>query len=351
MRRGGRGSSLQVPWRRHDGAIPSDLHLERGYTQRYHVKVVGLAACSIAISFFIWRLLPERPHLLSHGLLSRNPGFVFPLYQYYKQYANGSYGTGGRERWRGSRLGHGRGVLSDESNSLFELHSVHRSPDDRNGDLYIEIELGDPPKVFYFYTDTGSGSPWVLCDIPNSDHVSTVPDIGPNGLFLSKEDYIIKCIGPTASLCRALQFKFFAECKEVDEYKCFFSVKYLDDSVYRGVVVNESITVSMQDKSERKVFVSFGCVLHKTLEALTLLTDGVVGLGKCEGSLVDQLSTSKAINRKVLGVCLAKKSPQNPQGLQGLRKAGRVGYITLGMDFVEKNDQSKLVWAKLSGPE
>ena len=44
-------------------------------------------------------------------------------------------------------------------------------------DLYIEIELGDPPKVFYFYTDTGSGSPWVLCDIPNSDHVSTVPDI------------------------------------------------------------------------------------------------------------------------------------------------------------------------------
>lgn len=92
------------------------------------------------------------------------------------------------------------------------------------------------------------------------------------------------------------------------------------------------------------------CVLekHSRVEKLPLLTDGVDGLGRCEGSLVDQLWTSNVIQKKILGVCLAKELRQRPSGPL---PAGRVGFISLGMDFSSKFDSQNLVWSKLAGPE
>ncbi|KAG0560872.1 hypothetical protein KC19_9G021000 [Ceratodon purpureus] len=339
MRRGGRGRSLQALWRGCDDAIPSALHLERGWAKLgNYAKVVVLVACSIVTSIIIWSLQPGRPPGSHYNLGSRNPGIVFPLYQNYQQYANGSHAVGGRERRQG------RNIRSDELNPMFKLRLGHRSWDDHNTEFYIEMKVGDPPKPYYFHIDTGSGSPWVYCAIP--EYESTLADFGPNGRFVSKENSVVKCTGPTASLCRALQSK--VACNEEDNYECMFSALYGDDSYYEGVVVNETLTIPMQDMTERTVFVLIGCVLDKEdrSEELPLLTDGVVGLGKCEGSLVDQLSTSKAIIQKVLGVCLAKE-------IRGtmIRSPGQVGYISLGMDFGEKFDQSKSVWAKLVGPK
>jgi len=85
-------------------------------------------------------------------------------------------------------------------------------------------------------------------------------------------------------------------------------------------------------------------LIHK--EILPLLTDGLMGLGNCKGTLLDQWTTSKAVRQSLLGVCLAKgvewttlPSPAAP-----------VGYISMGMDFKEKFDQYKSVWSKLTDP-
>lgn len=79
------------------------------------------------------------------------------------------------------------------------------------------------------------------------------------------------------------------------------------------------------------------------METKPLITDGVIGLGNCKGTLVDQLSTSNDISQNGLGVCLAK-------GMLPASLAAPVGFISLGMDFEEKlNHLSYWIsnWVKL----
>ena len=77
------------------------------------------------------------------------------------------------------------------------------------------------------------------------------------------------------------------------------------------------------------------------------LTDGIIGLGNCKGTLMDQLFESNAISQNLLGVCMAKGTqlsmlPASPRA--------PVGYISLGMDFKEKFNQHKSDWVKLIDP-
>lgn len=83
---------------------------------------------------------------------------------------------------------------------------------------------------------------------------------GPNGLLVTEEESVVAYIGPTESLCRAHTSdpEHNMRCEEEDDYACFFSIMYADSSVYLGVVVNESMTLSMQDASEKRVFTLFG---------------------------------------------------------------------------------------------
>ena len=80
---------------------------------------------------------------------------------------------------------------------------------------------------------------------------------GPNGHYAPGGDAYVKCIGPTASLCKALQ-ACDEECDEKFNYLCLFSSHYADGSTYIGVVVNGSITLPMRDKTEKTVFGVFG---------------------------------------------------------------------------------------------
>lgn len=94
------------------------------------------------------------------------------------------------------------------------------------------------------------------------------------------------------------------------------------------------------------------CVVQKnlkTLETLPLMTDGIIGLGNCNGTLVEQLWTIKAISQNVLGVCLAKGIHWSMLGATG-SPAAPVGFISLGMGFEENFDQRKSVWVKLTDP-
>lgn len=87
---------------------------------------------------------------------------------------------------------------------------------------------------------------------------------GPNGLFVSEEESVVQCIGPTESLCRAHSSdpEHNVRCEDEDDYACYFSIIYADRSVYLGVVINESMTLQMQDASERNVFSLFGYCTH-----------------------------------------------------------------------------------------
>jgi len=91
----------------------------------------------------------------------------------------------------------------------------------------------------------------------------------------------------------------------------------------------------------------FSCVTDKvrtSIEQLPLLTDGLIGLGNCKGTLLDQWTTSKSVSQSVLGVCLAKGVDWTAQ----LSPATPVGYIAMGKDFKEKFDKSNSVWSKLT---
>ncbi|KAG0561834.1 hypothetical protein KC19_9G096000 [Ceratodon purpureus] len=345
MRRGGRGSIVPSPrTEHHDGAIPSGLHLDRRWGGRNCVKVIVLAA----ISIIIWSSRPGRlqgHHRLGYDVQSRNSGFVFPLYRYYQQYPNGSHVVGGLEKWRGSRVGfHGRRIRSEES--LFELHGGGRIDDGVEiEDFYIKIKLGDPPKPFHLHVDTAGGPPsWVFCN-DLGRYGSFINTLGPNGLFVPGGNSFVKCTGETESLCLTLQAAGKQECDRKDDYDCLFAAKYFDGSSYWGHIVNESITLPMMDRTERKVFGLFGCTFENEgdTETKPLITDGVIALGNCKGTLVDQLSTTNDISQNILGVCLAK-------GMIPASPAAHVGFISLGMNFEEKfNQQSDSIsnWVKL----
>lgn len=215
--------------------------------------------------------------------------------------------------------------------------------------FYIEMKLGDPPKPFHFHVDTGSGPMWVYCTDRGSRR--TISSFGPHGHFAPDKDSYVNCTGATAFLCRALQVRK-EDCLREFDFLCLFSSHYAEGSTFLGLVVNGSITVPMQNKSERNVFSLFGCVVQKnlkTLETLPLMTDGIIGLGNCNGTLVEQLWTIKAISQNVLGVCLAKGIHWSMLGATG-SPAAPVGFISLGMGFEENFDQRKSVWVKLTDP-
>ena len=84
---------------------------------------------------------------------------------------------------------------------------------------------------------------------------------GPTGLFAPGDNSYIKCVGKTATSCQEFQTLCSAikpTCNSIDNYQCVFVVKYGDDSKFAGLVVNESITVALEDKSEREMFGLFG---------------------------------------------------------------------------------------------
>lgn len=83
-----------------------------------------------------------------------------------------------------------------------------------------------------------------------------------------------------------------------------------------------------------------------TFETLPLVTDGLIGLGNCPGTLLDQLSTIKAVSQNVLGVCLAKDVPW-PRTTLPAAEVVPVGYISLGTGFDQKFDQSNSAWVKM----
>uniref|UniRef100_A0A7I4BPB5 Peptidase A1 domain-containing protein n=1 Tax=Physcomitrium patens TaxID=3218 RepID=A0A7I4BPB5_PHYPA len=171
---------------------------------------------------------------------------------------------------------------------------------------------------------------------------------GPHGLFVPEDYSYLKCIGETASLCEAVQ-NGIEPCNSDNKYLCVFIAHYADNSYYSGVFVHGNFTVPLQDKSEANVLGLLGCVVSKVLqgsEQVPLITDGLIGLGNCKGTLMEHWSKSNVISQNVLAVCLAKELERNTT----ISPATPRGFISLGNDFKEQFDRNS-VWSKLADAE
>ena len=87
---------------------------------------------------------------------------------------------------------------------------------------------------------------------------------------------------------------------------------------------------------------NISCVFEKKFEVAEtpLQTDGVAGLGRCTGSLLDQLATMRHIDRRVMSICFDKNTGQ---------AEGRVGFVALGSDYDHRFPRTKSVWVELLG--
>lgn len=81
-------------------------------------------------------------------------------------------------------------------------------------------------------------------------------------------------------------------------------------------------------------------------EQVPLITDGLIGLGNCKGTLMEHWSKSNVISQNVLAVCLAKELERNTT----ISPATPRGFISLGNDFKEQFDRNS-VWSKLADAE
>lgn len=80
-------------------------------------------------------------------------------------------------------------------------------------------------------------------------------------------------------------------------------------------------------------------------EQFPLLTDGIFGLGNCKKTLVDQWFERNVISEHVIGFCIEKAL--QPE----LSSTGApIGFISAGLDFKEKFEQSNPAWAQLTQP-
>ncbi|XP_024379978.1 aspartyl protease APCB1 isoform X2 [Physcomitrium patens] len=311
MRRGGCGEFLQTPLTPRDGPIPSAVNFESWGARRFW-RLTIIVACSMIIYIIIWssQLGPPSTSIVpAYHLGSKKSGFVFPLHRHRSRFPDASdVMEGGMRR--------GRRAASRRESEEF----------------HVEMKLGVPPKKFHFHMDTGSRDTWVYCQV--SRNLDEPPiELGPNGKFEPRdESSYIQCIGHTASLCSEYQYEPHL-CNSVDKYHCVNDLNYADDSTYSGVLVNESLMVSTIDNSDMDAMGLFWCI-NEASHPFTG-TDGIIGLGNCKKTLGDQWTTNKVISQNVLGVCLAKGP-------------GPVGYISLGVNFKKKFEESTSVWSKLT---
>lgn len=75
------------------------------------------------------------------------------------------------------------------------------------------------------------------------------------------------------------------------------------------------------------------------------MTDGIIGLGSNEKSLLTQLKSTRVVSHDVLGICLGAKTYKR-NGLFGLVQHNDLaGYVTFGNSYREKFNE--LVWTKI----
>ncbi|XP_008807681.2 aspartic proteinase Asp1-like [Phoenix dactylifera] len=180
------------------------------------------------------------------------------------------------------------------------------------GKFYVQISFGNSQNFYSLDIDTGSDVPWVQCEVP------------PQAVYPRPPmDKLIPCDDPR---CRALHASAGARpCKSPE--RCDFLVQYVDDSA-EGVLIADTLTLRLTNGSIVHPLVAFGCGRWRN-DKDRATTDGMLGLGSGEISILSQLS-SQGVFGKLVAHCLGSRGG---------------GFFFMGDDMLPSG---KVTWAPMT---
>ncbi|KAB2626527.1 aspartic proteinase nepenthesin-1-like [Pyrus ussuriensis x Pyrus communis] len=207
---------------------------------------------------------PSTPALLLHSL----PAMVLPLYH---STPNSSYRTSSSSNPR--RL-LGRSESLSRPNARMSLY------DDllRNGYYTTRLWIGTPPQKFALIVDTGSTVTYVPCSSCEQCGRHQDPKFDPEG---SNTYQAVKCN---------------IDCTcDNERVNCIYERQYAEMSSSSGVLGEDLISFGDQSElpPQRAVF---GCENFETGDLYSQPADGIMGLGRGDLSVVDQLVDKSVIS-------------------------------------------------------
>ncbi|KAH0750874.1 hypothetical protein KY290_030106 [Solanum tuberosum] len=164
------------------------------------------------------------------------------------------------------------------------------------GYYQVTLEVGQPPKPYFFDIDTGSDLTWLQCDAPCAKCTPA-----PHHLYKPHRN-VVTCKDP---VCTSLHWPENHPCHDPNE-QCDYEVAYADSGSSLGVLVKDTFPLRFTNGSIAAPHLIFGCGYSQEVPASTHtpFTDGVLGLAYGKSSIVSQLSGLGLI-RNVVGHCLS----------------------------------------------
>lgn len=160
--------------------------------------------------------------------------------------------------------------------------------------------VGDPPKPYFLDVDTGSDLTWLQCDAP-----CVRCSKGPHPLYRPKKNGLVPC---KDQLCASLHASTHQnqECESLDQ--CDYEIQYADHWSSVGVLVSDTFPLRLTNSSLVRPRLAFGCGYDQQGPGANLRTptDGVLGLGSGQSSLISQLK-EQGITQNVIGHCLSRR--------------------------------------------
>ncbi|KAK7282718.1 hypothetical protein RIF29_11710 [Crotalaria pallida] len=185
----------------------------------------------------------------------------------------------------------------------------------------VNLQIGNPPKIFDLDIDTGSDLTWVQCNAPCKGCTKPVEQqYKPHG-----ND--VKCADP---LCVALHSTSPPNppCNAPTD-QCHYEMKYEDHSSSLGMLVRDAVPLKLTNGKRIAPKVVFGCGYDQKIASPNRPSSaGILGLGHGKISIASQLNTL-GLTRNIVGHCL------NGQG----------GYLFFGDRFIPS---SGMVWTPMS---
>ncbi|EEC67807.1 hypothetical protein OsI_35373 [Oryza sativa Indica Group] len=167
------------------------------------------------------------------------------------------------------------------------------------GHYYVTMNIGDPAKPYFLDVDTGSDLTWLQCDAPCQSCNKV-----PHPLYRPTKNKLVPCAN---SICTALHSGSSPNKKCTTQQQCDYQIKYTDKASSLGVLVTDSFSLPLRNKSNVRPSLSFGCGYDQQVGkngAAPATTDGLLGLGRGSVSLLSQLK-QQGITKNVLGHCLS----------------------------------------------
>ena len=158
---------------------------------------------------------------------------------------------------------------------------------------YINLYIGKEKKKQSFLLDTGSG----VTSIPCKPYCNQC-GLHMNSYIYVDESQIINCNNEKCSLVES-------ECNESNNY-CSFKVHYNENSLIKGIYINELIQFLEDDKNKKNI-IPIGCTIYEDNFFYTQKADGIIGLCNSDYNFINLLYKNKMIKNNIFSLCFGQK--------------------------------------------